>query len=285
MPGSSLTYSIADPVAPLSFLNVPLSAINTSTDVIDLGTTHNLITGNCIWFCFLTTGATLLNSGGLSALRKYFVIVVTSNTIKLASTLSNANNGIAIDITSFTANATGFHFGKASQVTNMSFGQGALLPEFFTAYAKSNVVFNSSTPVEINFTIPAYNVPVDLSNETSYTIPVLALLRHFEFPRCWGLAIRIQNYATVFNGETTDSLAVPAALISGVGLGSALTAGYNQKYVITPSRTIECWYGPVGSMMTLFYTTTALNVNTPLVLEFGSSFSFCKVQNCTIKYL
>jgi len=279
MPGSSLTYSIADPVAPLYFLSLPLSSINTSTDIIDLGTAHNLITGNCIWFLFATTGATLVNSGGLSALRKYFVIVVTSNTIKLASTLSDANNGIAIDITSFAANVTGFHFGKTSNLPNLGVLGG--MPEFFPAYAKSDIIFNSSIPVEINFSIPAYTA---LSG-TTYIVPIVALLRQEGAANCWGLTIRIQNVALLYNGNVDVSyqMAVPAG--AGGGVNTALTAGYNQKYVITPSGTIEYWYGAIGSTMSLFFTSTALPANTNLRLEFGSNFTFCKVQDCTIKYL
>jgi hypothetical protein len=280
MPGSGLTYAIADPVAPLYFLNLPLSAVNTSTDIIDLGTAHNFITGNCIWFLFTTTGAGLVNSGGLSALRKYFVIVVTSNTIKLASTLSDASNGVAIDITSFATNAAGFHFGKTSNFPNIG-PLGAVSPEFFPAYAKSNNIFNSSIPVEINFTIPAYTA---LSN-TNFITPMVALLRQEGAMNCYGLAIRIQNIAFLFNGgvDSNYGVAVPAGNVSGVG--TALTAGYKQKYVITPSRTIEYWYGAINSTMSLFFTSTALPANTNLRLEFGSNFTFCKVQDCTIKYL
>ena len=279
MPGSSLTYSIADPVAPLYFTNLLLSAINTSTDIIDLGTAHNLVTGDCIWFLFTTTGATLANSGGLSVLRKYFVIVVTSNTIKLASTLSDANNGIAIDITSFDANVTGFHFGKTSNLPNLG-TLGMVFPEFFPAYAKSNIIFNSSIPVEINFSIPAYTA---LSG-TSYIVPIVALLRQEGAANCWGLAIRIQNVAFIYNGGVDgNQMPTLASYVSGVD--TALTAGYNQKYVITPSRTIEYWYGAIGSTMSLFFTSTALAANTQLRLEFGSNFTFCKVQDCTIKYL
>ena len=277
MPGSSLTYSIADPVAPLYFLNLPLSAINTSTDIIDLGTAHNLVTGNCIWFLFATTGATLVNSGGLSALRKYFVIAVTNNTIKLASTFSDANNGIAIDITSFDTNVTGFYFGKTSNLPNGPLG----MLGFFPAYAKSNIIFNSSIPVEINFSIPAYTA---LSG-TTFIVPIVALLRQEGAANCWGLAIRIQNVAFLYNGGVNEfyQMAVPASHVGGVG--TALTAGYNQKYVITPSGAIEYWYGAIGSAMSLFFTSTALAANTQLRLEFGSNFTFCKVQDCTIKYL
>lgn len=285
MPGSSLTYAIADPVAPLYFPNIPLANFNFTTDTINLGTTHNFVTGNHIWLFFTTTGSTIATAGGISAYRKYFVIVVDSTTIKLANSLSNATNNVAIDITSFgtgvTTGVTGAHFMKTSNGPNYG-TPGILLPEFFPAYAESEITFNSSVSVEINFTIPAYT-PV---TGTTVTFPIAVLLRDKNSNACWGAAIRIQTLLYVYNGSVDVTYGIPTPAGSYlINYNSANIAAYNQKYVITPSRTIECWYGAVGGSMTLYYTTTALAANTELKLEFGSNFSFCRVTDCNIKYL
>ena len=279
MPGSGLTYAIADPVAPLYFPNIPLANFNFTTDTINLGTTHNFVTGNHIWLVF--TGGTIATSGGISSLRKYFVIVVDSTTIKLADSLSNATNNVAINITSFAANVTGANFMKTNNGPNYG-PLGLLLPEFFPAYAKSEITFNSSVPVEINFTIPAYT-PV---TGTALIFPIAVLLRDKNSNACWGAAIRIQNLLYVYNGSLDSIYGIPSPSANfSSGIGTALTAGYNQKYVITPSRTIECWYGQVGGSMTRYYTTDTLAANTELKLEFGSNFTFCRMTDCNIKYL
>ena len=284
MPGSSLTYAIANPVAPFYFVDIPVVPnFDFTADTINLGTSpHNFVTGNNIWFVFKTTGATVVTSGGISALRKYFVIVVNSTTIKLANSLSNATNNVAIDITSFAANVTGATFMKISNGNQIG-PTGAALPEFFPAYAKSEITFNSNVPVEINFTIPAYTSFTDIN----FTLPIAVLLKNQSSNACWGAAIRIQNRLFVYNGVLDSSYGVPQIVsdYNNTAIGNALTAGYNQKYVITPSRTIECWYGQVGGTMDVYFRTTPLAANTQLKLEFGSNFTFCRMTDCNIKYL
>ncbi len=284
MPGSGLTYAIANPVAPFYFLDIPVVPnFNFTADTINLGPTpHNFVTGNHIWFFFKTTGATVATSGGISALRKYFVIVVNSTTIKLANSLSNATNNVAIDITDFALNVTSVTFMKINNGTYWPTGVSSP-PEFFPAYAKSEITFNSDVPVEINFTIPAYTSFTDMN----FAVPIVVLLRNPNSNACWGAAIKIQNYLFVYNGVLDSSYGITqiAGSYQSVAIGNALTAGYNQKYVITPSKTIECWYGQVGGTMTLYFTTTPLAANTQLKLEFGSNFTFCRMTDCNIKYL
>jgi len=284
MPGSSLTYAIANPVAPFYFVEIPVANFSFTADTINLGTSpHNFVTGNHIWFFFTATGTTVVTSGGISALRKYFVIVVNSTTIKLANSLSNATNNVAIDITNFAANVTSVTFMKINNGTYWPTGGVSSPPEFFPAYAKSEITFNSNVPVEINFTIPAYTSFTDMN----FAVPIVVLLRNPNSNACWGAAIRIQNQLFVYNGVLDPSYGITqiAGNYSNTAIGNALTAGYNQKYVITKDRTIECWYGQVGGTMTSYFTTTPLAANTQLKLEFGSNFTFCRMTDCNIKLL
>lgn len=76
------------------------AGVNTTTDVITLDAAHGWVTGRKV-------GATTSGSlpGGLSA-TDYYVIVVSSTTIKLASSLANALAGTQVDITSAAGGGT-----------------------------------------------------------------------------------------------------------------------------------------------------------------------------------
>lgn len=69
-------------------------AVNTGTDIITLGTTSALATGMPIRFTSTTTLPT-----GLSAGTTYYAIVLSSTTIKVATSVANAEAGTAVDIT------------------------------------------------------------------------------------------------------------------------------------------------------------------------------------------
>lgn len=80
--------------------SVTAANINTSTDVLTTSAAHPFTTGTPV---ILTSGAA---PGGLATGTTYYVINVTSTTIKLATTAANATAGTAIDITS---QGTGTH--------------------------------------------------------------------------------------------------------------------------------------------------------------------------------
>jgi hypothetical protein len=86
------------------------TSINTSTNIITVA--NNYITGTEVVF-YQGSGVSPLVSG-----TKYFVINVSSTTIKLATTKTNALAGTAIDITSVTAGTNYFAFFR-----NIDFGQ------------------------------------------------------------------------------------------------------------------------------------------------------------------
>lgn len=82
---------------------IPTSSVDTSTEIITY-TAHKLSTGNEV---------TYNNGGGASITgltnnTKYFVIKITDNTFKLASTLANANASTSINLTSTGNNAQYF---------------------------------------------------------------------------------------------------------------------------------------------------------------------------------
>ena len=270
MPGSSLSPVVDSPLFPYFFSGLAPANYNATADTINLGTAHNFITGNSIWLIGDGNAGTA-QAGGV-AKQRYFVIVVDSTTIKLATTPGNATSGIALDLSTPTA------YGASSSSFSKFPGFSLVIPpSAYPAYAKSSVIFNSSAPVEISFTIPA------LTPITSFEhFPMLCILRQSESESYWGGTLNSISGGSsqrlfLYAGEITSQISNP--------IPTAFALGYNQKYVITPSRTIQTWLGAINQQLTLYYTTPALTANTSLVLEFASSFSFAKVQNCTIKYL
>lgn len=274
MPGSSLTPVITSPVAPYRFSGFTTSNYDATANTINLGNTHNFATADPIWQTVDNSTGTAAN-GGIVLYQKYFVISINSTTIKLATTLENAINGVAFDFSAPTsAGASSATFAKFPGLP------ANVAPSIHQAYSRSNIVFNSSIPVEINFTVPAFTpIAIDSNN---WHNPITCVLRQPTTNKYWGAIMAVRNFLSAYNGTGINA---NNAFQRFDIFQTAFSSGHNQKYVITPSRTIECWYGTVGSTMTLYYTTTVLDADTPLVLEFGSSFSFAKVQDCTIKYL
>ena len=80
--------------------SVAPASVNTGTEEITI-TAHGANTGDGLTY---TEGTTAI--GGLSTATKYFVIKVDDNTVKLASTSSNATNGTNLDLT---GQGTGTH--------------------------------------------------------------------------------------------------------------------------------------------------------------------------------
>lgn len=276
MPGSNVSYAIADPIAPLFFSSIPPANFNATTDTIDLGTTHNFATGDCIWF-YPSSQFTLTVLGGISPYTKYFVIVVNTTSIKLATTLINATSSVALDI-SVPASSLSFTKGGAFAAFGTGISTAFALPGSYPAYAKSTTIFNSSTPVEITFTIPAWS-----SSPVNSSI-IQVLLRQVNQSKYYGLLVYSSSTSVfLFNGDIHGNMGNSGGSISSSGF--SYSTGYTQKYIINANRQIEFWIGRFSNALTLYYTTPAFGVNIPLVLEFGSSFSIGKVQDCAIKYL
>ena len=274
MPGSSLTYAIADPVAPYNFASIPPSSFDAVNDTINLGVAHNFATGDVVT-CFFSASAII---GNITSYIKYFVIVVNTTTIKLATTYTNAVNGIALDISVPSANG---NFSKTNAYAHWCF------PEHYSAYAKSSSLLNSSIPVQIDFTVPAYTIPAGVSNSKS----VAVFLRQVGTNKCWGLTGLDESGSRIWmegcDGTTGTSLGLPLRTYVAINNGiNTTTTGYKQRYVITSQRRIECWlWSAASNTPVLVYTTTALDANVSLQLDFGSNFSWAKITDCTIKAL
>jgi hypothetical protein len=91
------------------------------------------------------------------------------------------------------------------------------------------------------------------------------------------------------DGTTTTGTSLGLPLRTYVAINNGInttTTGYKQRYVITSQRRIECWlWSAASNTPVLVYTTTALDANVSLQLDFGSNFSWAKITDCTIKAL
>lgn len=270
MPGSIVTSAYTNPSSPLRFSSLASSAFNVGNQTINLGVVHNFTTGDFIWFeVNIVNHATGLTVGG-----HYFVIVVDTTTIKLATTYSNATSGISLTFS--TPNTAGsYNFRKYYAPLSRT---SLRTITFYPCYAKSNIIFNSNIPVQIDISIPGYQ-----SVYSSYPeIPVdnlvqLCGLRALSGGGSWyfGIAHSAFTIIQICSGSTVSD--------SGTSLPTAPTVGWKQRYIITPSRQIQFWAGLTTP--TLIHTSVALNANTDLVLEYGANFNNLAITDCTIKYL
>lgn len=268
MPGSTVTSAYTNPLSPLIFSDLASSAFNVGNQTINLGVTHNFVTGDFIWF-------ESNNSYAIGLTMRYFVIVVDTTTIKLATTYSNATSGISLTFT--TPPNSGLYFFRKYYAL---IGRNSLkITSFYPCYAKSNIIFNSSTPVQIDISLPAYQSVYNLYSELAFIdFPIhLCGLRALSGVGSWyfGIAAAFFTMIQIYSGSSASD--------SGLYLGGAPTSGWKQRYIITPSRQIQFWAGLTTP--TLIHTSTALNANTDLVLEYGANFNNLAITDCTIKYL
>ena len=266
MPGSTVTSAYTNPLSPLIFSNLASSVFNVGNQTINLGVTHNFATGDFIWF---NVGSSNHNTG-LTINGRYFVIVVDTTTIKLATTYSNAMSGISLTFT--TPNSGLLYSFRKYYVTGRS---DLKTISSYPCYAKSNVIFNSSTPVQIDISLPAYQSVYNSYSELINSDHLIHLcgLRALSGEGSWYFGIGPSSFPMI-QLSTGDS---------GIYIAGP-TSGWKQRYIITPSRQIQFWVGLTTPTL-LIHTSTALNANTDLVLEYGANFNNLAITDCTIKYL
>lgn len=267
MPGSIVTSAYTNPLTPLIFSDLASSAFNVGNQTINLGVTHNFTTGDFIWFL-----ANNNNHGtGLTMAGRYSVIVVDTTTIKLATTRDNAISGTSLTFTAANPNLVYTFYKFYSFLARSSLKTITSYP----CYAKSNIIFNSSIPIQIDISIPAYQSVYNSYSELIGTDHLIHLcgLRALSGGGSWYFGIG-PSFFPMIQLSTGDS---------GIYLNTAPTVGWKQRYIITPTRQIQFWAGLTTP--TLIYTSTALNANTDLVLEYGANFNNLAITDCTIKYL
>jgi hypothetical protein len=129
---------------------IEVTSINTGTEVCTTASAHGLVTGDVI-----TPGFQATMPGGLSANADYFVIRVSATTLKLATTLANAQAGTAVNLTT----NTGFYLLKGE------------FSGLFAAKAATGFIpvilndFNVDAPQDYIEENLGYNTRADFSND------------------------------------------------------------------------------------------------------------------------
>jgi hypothetical protein len=270
---SIITSALPDIIAPITFINLSVSSVDSTQDQIELGTTHNFITGDYVYVTYSAGGT---NVAGINLYTGLFVISVTASTIKLATTRSNALAGVAIDITSTTSLTGTFSFYK--------YAVGVPLSQLsrFPSYAKAAYSLNSSIPVEISFTVPI----------TSSTDTINPLLPITGFASSIMAAIGIGTDILLFGGwfAPTDRFFAYYVNNSSGAVGGPMSFNTKQttywKMVINSQRRVELWGGSSSlSSVALIYTFNVLPPNTALSLGVGINFNLVSIIDWRIKYL
>lgn len=125
--------------------------VNPSTDTITI-TANGYTTG-----LKLRVSSTGTLPAGLAAATDYFVIVVTANTFKLASSLSNANAGTAIDITTSGTAAATITFTCTALAGATVKLQGTLDGTTWADIANSSTSITGTTTILWNVDAPYYS--------------------------------------------------------------------------------------------------------------------------------
>lgn len=211
--------------------------------------------------------------------RKRYAIRISNTEFKIATSVSNAANGVTesatptdeIFITTGLLDGGADFFGGLLSPTVASWNPSAFKPNFPDANAKSSVSFNINSPVTLDWVYPAQGrfdggnvVGLTTSDESVY-VGLLSVL-----------------FAGFIVGGTLASGYNPFTPPSGI----TSTSGYRGRISITADRRISI---AVALLNTTTYTTlwTSSQMSSDLApLFFYSSFTYAgqTITNCTITY-
>lgn len=223
---------------------------------------HGLVTGSILYYAY----------SGVTTFAVY-AIPITSNTFKLATSLADAQNGIAA-----TFGIGALTSAPAVQFLNVGGLSQKFALELYPASAKSTQAFNINVPVQID-----WNTAGNTSLLFEQNNGIVA-----------GLWINSTTYYMMTTNANSSFLYSGAILNNGTGISYG---GYSQyppdssykgRIIIKANRTIEFWMARniANPTYTLVYTQSALAANTPpLYFAVGFCYKGQKIENCTITYL
>lgn len=252
-------------------------SVNTALDTfnIDLGNTNvpgafPFNTGDIVFLGDTVSGNTFVS--------KFFAIRVSSSAIKLATSYSNAINGIAIDQTvdpgttslkyQLSNSPFGFEFSDNRCVNNEFFDTS-----FWQSSASSVNTFSRTDAVAMRFTLPT-NGGAFVGIKTVGATPLPA----------YGVGLGAHSYGVAGT--------LGRELVSGVGTRFVVLSGgvYQNNWEIKLQNSrISIAYQPsfpsFSTTYTTLYTTPVLTTNLPL--RFFSYFNINNTQltNCVLTYL
>ncbi|MBD2412394.1 hypothetical protein FACHB389_10860 [Nostoc calcicola FACHB-389] len=155
---SFATNRIGQTTDSLSFDGSSTGAVDVTNDQIS-SANHNLTTGQRVKYSRGSDGTAI---GGLTEGQDYYVIVVDSNNIKLATSQANATNGVAINLTAVgTGSSHSFTFGKNPHLVSAVIDDATVT----STAGDVNVTARSSADKAITFNASSADV-VDVANNT-----------------------------------------------------------------------------------------------------------------------
>jgi hypothetical protein len=152
--GAAPTVTITAPAS----LTIPTTAVSTAADTIT-SAGHKLLTGTKL--TYLQVGATAIT--GLTDNTAYFAIVVDADTFKLASSLSNAQAGTAINLTGTGSSTQTFTGDTAAATASIAGG-------VVTAITVTNVGSAYISVPTVTIAKPARIIPTSGVNTSTETI-------------------------------------------------------------------------------------------------------------------
>ena len=267
---SSITSVLNYPYTSLWLVDSTLYSV--SGNVFTVTTPHPFITGDKAY----------LSLHGLPRRWAiYYIINITTTTFRLATSLANATNGIAITppspLTSISNAPTVYQSLSPASIVDMT--------EPFLSYSKSSQTFSVTDNVAIDFTVPRWGFP-PVSGGAGNALSSVAI------PWAVGLISDIGEYKlgfldTIFfiYGDSVTGAGFDSAYRLDLGIGNRSTLTFNCRILLQNLRASIRVKTTTGSYITLF--TSSVLSNNIQGLRFFSSLSInnLALTNCTITYL
>jgi len=254
------TATVAAPTA----VTIATTAVSTTADTITV-TNHRMLTGTKVTYS--AASGTVL--GGLTDATAYYVIRVTDDTLKVASSLANAQAGTAIDLTG-TGNSSQTFTGDTATVGTVTFASGAVTAVPLTAGGTGYITAPTITIAAPKRTIPTSGITAS-TDTIAYTAHGLSagdavVYNNGGSTSATGLTSGTTYYvatagrtANAFEVKAANTTGTIAATVATSGTGGQFTCG-NSTLAVGDRVTITGTLGGTGTI-TSYATGTTYKVS------------------------
>jgi len=217
------TATVAAPTA----VTIATTAVSTTADTITV-TNHRMLTGTKVTYS--AASGTVL--GGLTDATAYYTIVVDANTLKVASSLANAQAGTAIDLTG-TGNSSQTFTGDTATVGTVTFAAGAVTAVPLTAGGTGYITAPTITIAAPKRTIPTSGITAS-TDTIAYTAHGLSagdavVYNNGGSTSATGLTSGTTYYVATA-GRTANAFEVKAANTTGTIAATVATSGTGGQF-------------------------------------------------------
>ena len=232
------TITVAGPTA----RTITQANIDESTNIFT-ATAHGMATGTKL--TYTSNGTNIVHSGGtLADATAVFVIKLTDDTFKIASSLSNANSGTALDITNDGNDSNSFVGDTATATATVSGGA-------VSAITVTGVGSDYQSDPAVTVEVPKMTIPTSAVNASSNVITFaghgLSDTDQITYNQVGGgtLMTNVTNGQTVFVRDKTDDTFKIAATSGGTAIN--IGTGHNaQTFTIVTGATTATAVASLG---------------------------------------